>query len=420
MNIVIYTQDFGWAGGIDFLDCLVKGLLAQRKVKVNIFLLIKDSSKKIPFGLRLLTISKKILKLLRNPLIYIKKFLSAKESLEVTKSNFENTSYLNELFINENVKIVYYSDITFKSKEKILKSIRADVVLPVMNKSDRLNKTPWVGYIFDFGYKYHTHLFKSEFCLSTDILFANTLLKAKAIIVNSISVKNDINKFFPYATTKIFVLPFAPFSSENIYKKALINSDILFKYGIKKKYFIISNQFWLHKAHEIAFRALSILNSNNNLDVSIVCTGTMTDLSGTNHRKVELEIYINELGLKDNILFLGHLSKVDQLSLMQNSQGVIQPTTFEGGPGGGAVYMALGNGIPSIVSDIDVNKEIINDRLVSFFKVNDPFDLANKMKEYLQRDFKLLNFESIEKQNIERLELLGETLIESINYVRKV
>jgi glycosyltransferase involved in cell wall biosynthesis len=67
---------------------------------------------------------------------------------------------------------------------------------------------------------------------------------------------------------------------------------------------------------------------------------------------------------------------------MYNAKAILQPTLFEGGPGGGAVYEALGMGIPVVLSDISVNKEIENP-LILFFESLNAVDLANKMIEVL-------------------------------------
>ena len=88
--------------------------------------------------------------------------------------------------------------------------------------------------------------------------------------------------------------------------------------------------------------------------------------------------YISELDLVDNTRMLDHIPRCDLVSLMRSSLAVIQPTTFEGGPGGGSVAMALSLGIPCIVSDIEVNKEIGQDKYIYYFEVNNVDDLLKK------------------------------------------
>ena len=42
---------------------------------------------------------------------------------------------------------------------------------------------------------------------------------------------------------------------------------------------------------------------------------------------------------------------------MKNSLAIIQPTLFEGSPGGGVLEDAISIGVPAIISDIKVNLE---------------------------------------------------------------
>ena len=55
---------------------------------------------------------------------------------------------------------------------------------------------------------------------------------------------------------------------------------------------------------------------------------------------------------------LGFIPKPDQIRLMREAVAVVQPTLFEGGPGGGSIYNAIALGRPVIVSDLPVNREI--------------------------------------------------------------
>ena len=43
MNVVIYTKDFQWAGGTDFLHGIVLGLLKQDRKKIKILILVDEN-----------------------------------------------------------------------------------------------------------------------------------------------------------------------------------------------------------------------------------------------------------------------------------------------------------------------------------------------------------------------------------------
>lgn len=427
MKIGIYTYDFGWAGGVDFLHMIVKGLLSQKTRKIEIYILIYDPSKSrasfkkqlyIQFG----SLIRRSLNVIKNPLKlknvsrFLKKESTYKNSLPENK-DYDFVTNLKEIFSKEIVRFIYYNNNEYKSRIKLLQDLQIEIVLPILNNVfPKESPVPWIGYLFDFVYKYYSHLYTKDFCLECDINYSTTLLYAKTVIVNSKSVKEDIYKFFPYAKSQIFNLPFTPFTNEDIYKEALAKSDIEEKYSVSNPYFIISNQFWLHKSHETAFEALRLLRMHSkNSNVEMVCTGRMKDLSGTDDRKNELFGFIDQLHLSKAIHFVGHIPKIEQLALMLRSVALIQPTQFEGGPGGGSVYTAVANGIPSIVSDIAVNREIENEPLVTFFKALNAEDLAIKMDDALIKKREILPYKTLQEKNVKKLEQLGNILINCID-----
>jgi glycosyltransferase involved in cell wall biosynthesis len=157
--------------------------------------------------------------------------------------------------------------------------------------------------------------------------------------------------------------------------------DVVKKYNLPQKYFVISNQFWIHKDHRTAFKALKLLHKNNkNLsDIAIVCTGATHDYRFPKYF-CELEAEIKKMGLEEKIFFLGLVDRRDQIEIIKKSIAMIQPTLFEGGPGGGAVYDAISLGVPTIISDIAVNCEIGDIAQNNFyFKTKDAKNLSEKM-----------------------------------------
>ena len=77
---------------------------------------------------------------------------------------------------------------------------------------------------------------------------------------------------------------------------------------------------------------------------------------------------------------VGHISKDDQMALLRGALALLQPTLFEGGPGGGAVYDAVAVGVPALVSDLEVNLEI-GAGMCQFFTQRDPASLASLMEK---------------------------------------
>jgi hypothetical protein len=101
---------------------------------------------------------------------------------------------------------------------------------------------------------------------------------------------------------------------------------------------------------------------------------------------------------------------------MNHAIALVQPTLFEGGPGGGAVYNAIAMGTRCIISDIPVNKEI-EDSTVTFFKAASPEDLCGKMALVLSQSYKKPNVAQLEYLGDKRMQELGESLMDVIFHV---
>lgn len=392
-----------WGGGIDFLRFCMNALICRKEVELVLFLPIDRSLKN-----RI----KNVLRPIKYALLDIKNgAIPQYHSNNITDIKAVAKRFQMEY---EKIDIVMYSD-NKKGLIKQLKKNKIDVLIPSIESLEKNFPYPWVGYLFDFQHKYYPEFFSNNDIDERNKSFENMVMDAKAVIVNSEAVKNDIYKFYPSATAKVFNLPFAPIPKEKWLK---INSILLNKYQLPKKYFMISNQFWIHKDHKTAFRALALMQAQGYKEYEIVCSGKTYDHRFPNYFN-ELTSEIESLGVADRVKFLGYIPKLDQIEIMKNSIAVIQPTLFEGGPGGGAVYDAVAIGIPVIASDIDVNKEINNDNVV-FFKSNTPEDLSRKMIERINA----INKSAIDRNMLikvgeHRLNLVGERLMESLEFIVK-
>jgi glycosyltransferase involved in cell wall biosynthesis len=139
---------------------------------------------------------------------------------------------------------------------------------------------------------------------------------------------------------------------------------------------MISNQFWKHKDHVTALHGFAGFIRNGG-DALLVCTGDVKDYRFPGYFE-ELKKLISELGISERVRILGHIPKIDQINLVKTTLAMVQPTLFEGGPGGGATYDAIALGVPVIASDIPVNKEI-NTGDVSYFVTKDADSLTKAL-----------------------------------------
>ena len=185
------------------------------------------------------------------------------------------------------------------------------------------------------------------------------------------------------------------------------------------RYFLISNQFWIHKDHVCAFNALAELRKTPGYDdIHIVCTGATKDYRNPNYLD-ELNELNQSLGIYDRVHFLGYIPKIDQIQLMKECIAVIQPTLYEGSPGGGEIEDAVSLGKHSIVSDIPVNLEI-DEPTVTFFECRSAKQLASCMKEAADSTYETPAKEELVKLGKQRQKLYYDRLKNMIDTLTAV
>lgn len=391
------TGFIGWGGGIDFLRMLIRGILVTGKYDVVIL---------IPSNRTLRNKIRNTVKIVANQVISLLSVVGIRKRKYVLQ-DIKDQSYLFKEFYKEVTVAVYKHNTT--GLKQIIKKQAIELLIPCIDAIDYDIDIPWIGYLYDFQHKYLTQFFNPIEIKNREIHFDKMVASADKIIVNSHAVKKDVNRFYPNNNSEVVSLPFTPLFS----KQLLVDhyDKLKIKYNLPEKYFIISNQFWQHKSHLTAFQALKIFLEKTGENIAIVCTGETNDYRHATYFK-NLQTEIQQLGIEGNVLFLGYISKQDQIQILLHAIALIQPTLFEGGPGGGATYDAVAFGKPAIVSNIEINKEI-ESPLVTFFQVSNPNDLAEKMASVFAANANFhfhCDSEKLERESAERIKILGESL----------
>jgi glycosyltransferase involved in cell wall biosynthesis len=266
---------------------------------------------------------------------------------------------------------------------------------------------PWICYIYDFQHKHYPSFFSEAEIERRDNNYKTIFADSRLILTNSRNAADDAKLFYPAHTAKIFPLPFSP-----LLREAWLTYDTSAakqQFGINEPYFLISNQFWVHKNHKVAFLALrKLLDKLSGDGICLVCTGSLDDYRRPDYIH-SIRAMLAELDLSPRVRLLGHIPKHDQIALLRGAKAVIQPTLFEGGPVGGSGYEAIALGVPLIASDIKVNREAENESHVHFFDPDDADGLASLMHSALKQEANPSAVELISKSNMRR-ERLGHFL----------
>ena len=280
-----------------------------------------------------------------------------------------------------------------------------DVTGPFLSPPDWLGDRPWVGHIPDCQHKRLPHFFSPEERAARDSRFAKLLQAARVVIVHSLDVKADLMAYFGPVRAEIIPLPFVASADPKWFEPDA--TKVLEKYRLPKAFFLCSNQFWQHKNHHVILEALAIARAQGR-QLSVVFTGEMQDYRNANHIQ-SLMTRVKDFGISTRCHFLGLIPKLDQISIMRSAVAIIQPTLFEGAPGGLAVSDAVGVGRPVIVSDIPVNREI-QQYVDEYFQPTDARALFSAMCRAGENARPMMAKEQLLAEGLERNRCFGKVL----------
>jgi glycosyltransferase involved in cell wall biosynthesis len=400
VKIGLLATDFiTWGGGVDFLRLIVDSLLASpRSQDAEFHLLIPDAGPKLAWR-RIRGRAKQTVKSLFSGKALPPQHAPSPEVISQAFSEFRDRI------------TIHHIDIGRGALMRAVKRLELGVVLPAVHSLGTDFPRPWVGYAYDFQHKYFPQHFTPNDCRSRDEHFAEMLTQAKTVIVNSRAAAADITKFVPQATARVVALPFAPAPGRDWLED---RPNVLPRYDVTQPFFIISNQFWIHKDHATAFEAFRIV-AEHDPRIKLVCTGSTVDSRNPDYFPGLLS-RVKSWGLDQRVHILGLMPKRDQIEIMKHACAVIQTTLFEGGPGGGAVYDAVSLDVPAIVSDIPVNREL-EAPAIEFFPAGDAVALAAKMKARLLDPHTRAPGSDLISVGQRRRAACGDVIWESINSV---
>lgn len=255
--------------------------------------------------------------------------------------------------------------------EQLLRKYHIDI----LSHSDYIphdTSIPAVGWIPDFQHKHLPEFFSSNEIRSRDKVFERICRLCSCVIFSSSNAKQDAETYFPAYKSKYEILHFvsAPIDLKNVPDISKLKQ----KYSISEPYFLVPNQFWVHKNHRVIIEALKILH-NQEKKVHVICTGNTHDHRNPKYYNSLME-FATQSGVSDEFTILGTVPYPDLIGLMINSVSLINPSLFEGWST--TVEEAKSLGLPIILSDIPVHREQNPDR-GAYFHPRDAESLAQIM-----------------------------------------
>lgn len=245
-----------------------------------------------------------------------------------------------------------------------------------------VKKIRTINWIPDFQYIHYPDLWTDSQLKSTKKLHSNLTKNSDAIVLSSHSAFEDYKINHLNYLQKVKVLNFVSQPDQEI--EILLNNkeeaQIKHTYNLHSPFFYMPNQFWSHKNHKVVFEAVKRLK-NKGFNPLVVTSGLMNDYRNGNNHVENLQKFVNDNSLNDNIIFLGLIPYNHVIKLILLSDCIINPSFFEGWSS--TVEEAKTFGKKILLSNISVHVEQ-SPEFGTYFDPNNSFELSDKMEEILK------------------------------------
>lgn len=203
--------------------------------------------------------------------------------------------------------------------------LELDLFFPVTNIFEAPFDSPWAGWIPDWQCKHLPEMFDEFEIARRDYHYRLLAEKSPFLVLSSQMAYDDTDRIIGPIRVPMAKLSFPAILDKNDFSPKRTN-EILDKYNLPERFFLVCNKFWKHKNHMVVFKALAGLSE---FSICCVFTGDTTDHRWPEYFK-QIEAFILDNDLTQSVKLLGSIPREDQLTLMQASLAVIQPSRFEG------------------------------------------------------------------------------------------
>ena len=264
--------------------------------------------------------------------------------------------------------------------------MQIDVLYPAWQGNEVTNVKKKIFWIPDFQEHYLPAFFSHEEIAGRKKTQRYIADKAEHLILSSKDARKDFEKFYADHKCRVDVLPFAV---SNSFEEEKGIQQVLGKYKISAAYVFIANQMWMHKNNLCVLEAVKVLKDQG-VELMFVFSGSTNDYRSEGYFQTVLE-KVKELGIENNVKFLGFIQRDDQLILMKHAMFLLQPSLFEGWSTVVEDAKSLNQHI--IVSDLEVHKEQLETYPHLMFDRNSSASLANSIKNMLEQKDVSINYD---------------------------
>jgi glycosyltransferase involved in cell wall biosynthesis len=254
-----------------------------------------------------------------------------------------------------------------------------DAIFPTPIRFDHKLSKKIIYWIPDFQYLHLPQFFLLRELEDRKQFHAQIGASGDTVIFSSYDAQKDFNTLCVNSKAMQHVVQFAV--THPTYND--INfSDLAAKYKLPPTYFFCPNQFWAHKNQKVILEAVLSLKKDFNRDIKVVFSGKAHDHRNASYFD-DLNNYIKENGIEDNISFLGFIDRKEQLLIMKNALAVLQPSLFEGWSTVVEDAKLMNQNV--IASNLNVHKEQLGDNAV-YFDPNSSASLVTAIQSFEKKN----------------------------------
>lgn len=176
----------------------------------------------------------------------------------------------------------------------------------------------------------HVHLpafFSDTERARREVWYGSLCRQAKMVSVASTWTQHDVMEHFGLSDDIVRVVPMAPIVAEYGTPTAADLALLRERLRLPSEFIFYPAQTWPHKNHFALLGALALLRDRDGLTVPFVSSGRLGEFFPMIERRA------SELGLADQITWLGFVSPADLQCLYRLARAVVIPTRFEAASG---------------------------------------------------------------------------------------
>lgn len=292
--------------------------------------------------------------------------------------------------IFEDIGNIKFVNLKFEYKEKIRRELtlkckrQKNTILNALVKRDRIDlvyfitpeylhvNIPFIYTVWDLAHKsagFFPEVTLDDIFNSREEFYSKITPKVTYIVIGNNEGKRQLCQYYNLDESIVKTIPMmTPF---DIYS-GKEDDSILKRYNLEKnKYVFYPAQFWAHKNHIRLVKMMKKLKEQGK-DLKVVFSGS--DFGNEPYIKQK----VDEWDLKNNVLFLGFISRAELVSLYKNALALVYASFF--GPDNIPPLEAMALKCPVLASDIAGMKEQLKDCAL-FFNPLCEDDIIHKLDE---------------------------------------